>query len=369
MPAQKRFPTKYPGVHYIHGKWGEDKQQKIFLIRYRKNGLAIEEKVGRQREDGMTEAKASRIRAHRMSGTEPTNAERRRLGEEYGNRWTIGRLWTEYKLSKPNLKGIVTDENRYELHLKKHFSKKSPDEVTHEDVERLKRSLSKHVSDKTLANVLELLRRICNFGMKRNLCLGLQFVIELPKVNNIRTEDLNPDQLENLLMVLDQEKDIQAAAMIKLALYTGMRRGEMFRLKWQDLDFQRGFIKLVDPKGGKDSQVPMNDSALKLFRDHPRTESEYVFPGRKGDPRTDIKRALTRIKKATGLPDDFRILHGLRHVYASILASSGQVDMFHLQKLLNHQSPQMTQRYAHLRDEALKQASNVLVEQMNGISK
>ena len=43
--------------------------------------------------------------------------------------------------------------------------------------------------------------------------------------------------------------------------------------------------------------------------------------------------------------------------------------MFHLQKLLNHQSPQMTQRYAHLRDEALKQASNVLVEQMNGISK
>ena len=69
MPAQQRFPTKYPGVHYIHGKWGEDKKQKIFLIRYRKNGIAIEEKVGRQREDGMTEAKASRIRAHRMSGT------------------------------------------------------------------------------------------------------------------------------------------------------------------------------------------------------------------------------------------------------------------------------------------------------------
>ena len=75
MPAQQRFPTKYPGVHYIHGKWGDGKKQKIFLIRYRKNGIAIEKKVGRQREDGMTEAKASRIRAHRMSGTEPTNAE------------------------------------------------------------------------------------------------------------------------------------------------------------------------------------------------------------------------------------------------------------------------------------------------------
>ena len=132
---------------------------------------------------------------------------------------------------------------------------------------------------------------------------------------------------------------------------------------------QRGFIKLIDPKGGTDSQLPLNEMALQLFKEHPKSDFDYVFPGRKGGPRTDIKRALTRIKKATGLPDDFRILHGLRHVYASILASSGQVDMFHLQKLLNHQSPQMTQRYAHLRDEALKQASNVLVEQMNGISK
>ena len=360
MPAQKRFPTKYPGVHYIVGKWRDDKQQKIFLIRFRKNGISIEEKVGRQREDGMTDAKASRIRAHRMSGTEPTNAERRRLGEEYGSHWTVAKLWEEYKLSKPNLKGIVTDQNRYELHLKKHFSKKSPDEVTHEDVERLKRSLSKHVTDKTLANVLELLRRVCNFGMKRNLCLGLQFVIELPKINNIKTEDLAPEELETLLRVLDEEKDIHPATMVKLALYTGMRRGELFRLRWQDLDFQRGFIKLIDPKGGTDSQIPMNEMALQLFKEHPRTESDYVFPGRKGGPRTDIKRALTRIKKATGLQEDFRILHGVRHVYASILASSGEVDMYHLQKLLNHKSPSMTQRYAHLRDEALKNASNVL---------
>ena len=74
--------------------------------------------------------------------------------------------------------------------------------------------------------------------------------------------------------MLDQEKDIHAAAMIRLALFTGMRRGEMFRLKWQDLDFQRGFIKLVDPKGGKDFQIPMNDSALNLFRDHPGMISE-----------------------------------------------------------------------------------------------
>jgi integrase len=42
-----------------------------------------------------------------------------------------------------------------------------------------------------------------------------------------------------------------------------------------------------------------------------------------------------------------------------MLASSGQVDMYTLQKLLTHKSPQMTQRYAHLRDDALKRASEL----------
>jgi site-specific recombinase XerD len=56
------------------------------------------------------------------------------------------------------------------------------------------------------------------------------------------------------------------------------------------------------------------------------------------------------------------MLHGLRHVYASTLASSGKVDLSTLQKLLTHKSPLMTQRYAHLRNEALMDASNVISE-------
>ena len=68
---------------------------------------------------------------------------------------------------------------------------------------------------------------------------------------------------------------------------------------------------------------------------------------------------MNKIKKKARLPKDFRPLHGLRHVYASMLASSGKVDMYTLQKLLTHKSPLMTQRYAHLRDEALKRASDL----------
>jgi integrase len=91
--------------------------------------------------------------------------------------------------------------------------------------------------------------------------------------------------------------------------------------------------------------------------EHPRTGSPYVFPGRGGNQRTDINKQVTRIKEAAGLPKDFRALHGLRHVYASMLASSGQVDLYTLQKLLTHKSAAMTQRYAHLRDEAMQRAA------------
>ena len=73
----------------------------------------------------------------------------------------------------------------------------------------------------------------------------------------------------------------------------------------------------------------------------------------------DINKQVTRIKHRAGLPTDFRALHGLRHVYASMLASSGQVDLSTLQKLHTHKSPQMTQRYAHLQDEALRKASDL----------
>ena len=127
------------------------------------------------------------------------------------------------------------------------------------------------------------------------------------------------------------------------------------------------FIFIRDPKGGEDQKIPLNDAATAVLKYHSRTDSPYVFPGRGGGQRVDVHRQINRIKKRAGLPKDFRPLHGLRHVYASMLASSGQVDMYTLQKLLTHKSPMMTQRYAHLRDEALRRASDLAGELIGDI--
>jgi len=362
MAKLQRFKTKYPGVFYIEGESVNGKPEKIFYIRYRKDGKSIEEKAGRQFQDTMTPAQAARIRASRIEGKEPTNHERReaeaakKAAEE--SRYTLNRLADEYFDNRPDNKAKRTDQGRYNNHIKPLFGEKEPFEIIPLDVDRLRIRLLKRRSPQTVSHVLNLLVWITNFGVKKRLSQGLPFHVEKPVVNNIKTEDLSPEQLNSLLTAIAKSENIQAANMMLMALYTGMRRGEMFRLKWADVDFERGFIHIREPKGGVDQTIPLNDAARQLLESHPMT-SEFVFPGRGGKQRTDIKKAVNAIKKKAGLTKDFRALHGLRHVYASMLASSGEVDMYTLQRLLTHKSPVMTQRYAHLRDETLQKASTL----------
>ena len=66
--------------------------------------------------------------------------------------------------------------------------------------------------------------------MKKQLCKGIQFEIEMPRVNNQKTENLTDQELEKLLEALNQDTDTQVANMMKLALFTGMRRGALFKL-------------------------------------------------------------------------------------------------------------------------------------------
>ena len=366
MPAVKRNKTKYPGVYWIQGTGSNGKAERIYYIVYRKGKRVIEEKAGRQFKDDMTPARAARLRAERMKKNALTNKERRQLEEkkrlEAENRWTIDKLWQEYLRQRPDLKGLKTDQNRYENYIKPAFGDKEPKDIIAFDIDRLRVKLLKTKKPATVRNILELLRRIINFGVNRNLCEGTGFKIQMPRVNNEKTEDLTPEQLERLLKAIEEDPHPQAGKIMLMALYTGMRRGELFRLKWEDIDFERGFFHIRNPKGGVDQTIPLNDAARKVLESIYRTDSPYVFPGRDGRQRVDIKRPVNKIKKRAGLPKHFRPLHGLRHVYASMLASSGKVDMYTLQKLLTHKSPQMTQRYAHLRDEALRRASNVVTE-------
>jgi len=363
MPAKKRFKTNYPGVYYVKGvSIATGKSEKVYYIRYRKDGKAIDEKAGRQFQNDMTPSRAAKLRIRRIEGALSNRGEREAIEAEkkaQEDKWKIDRLWNLYKETLTNDKTRTSDDGRYRKYLKDRFGDKEPQELILLDVDRLRLKLLKTLSPQSVKHTLTLLARIVNYGAKRNMCKPLPFRIKNPTVNNLKTEDLNTGELQTLLKAIEEDDNIHARGIMKLAMFTGMRRGEMFKLKWRDINFERGFITIHDPKGGTDQKIPLNDAARALLQEHPKEGSEFIFPGRGGGQRTTIGRPVNRIKNRAGLPKDFRPLHGLRHLYASMLASTGEVDMYTLQRLLTHKDPRMTQRYAHLRDETLKKASNL----------
>ena len=221
--------------------------------------------AGRQFADDMTPSRAARIRAELTEGKRLSRKEIRKHQEDMKrdqtNKRTIDRLWNLYKETLTNDNSSKSDEGRYNKHLKGPFENKEPKEMILLNVERLRLKLLKTLSPQSVKHILTLLARIVNYGVKRNLCEALPFHIKKPTVNNLKTEDLNPKQLKKLLEAIVVDVNIHARGMMKLALFTGMRRGEMFKLKWRDVDFEQGFITTRDPKGSIDQKIPLNDAA------------------------------------------------------------------------------------------------------------
>lgn len=354
----KRFSTDYPGIFYRIGeRIGGKGEERIYYILFKKNGKILEEKVGRQYADDMTPARAARIRADRIEGRRASRKELREAKKAAEGKVTMNRIWELYNAQRRACRGRENDRGLYHNYLKMPLGEKEPHKIARLDTDRLRINLSKKLKPQTVKHVLELLKRLVNFGVSSQISKPLPFKVVLPAVDNAKTENLSAEQLRNLLKAVDKSADIEAANIMLMALFTGMRRGELFKLKWTDVDFDKGFILIRAPKGGKSQTIPLNDRARDVLNNHPRT-SEYVFVTHAGRPFVDIGRRVNIIKRAAGIGPEFRALHGLRHVYASILASSG-VDIYTLQRLLTHKSPIMTQRYAHLRDETLKKASTL----------
>ena len=417
MPkAFTRYPVTLKGnkLNGVFSILGTDpatgEAETIYYIRYRTpDGKMVEEKAGRSsKPDSMTPAKARGMREDRLRGIDLPNrvkrkAERAEVKAE-AERWTFDGLWEEWKKVNADKRSRVVDDNRYRTHLQPLFGDKEPREVLPLEVDRLRVGMLKGIarppgrtfdpnakcradySEKkkkelaekaakrarerkpyavgTVVSVLSLLRRIASFGADRRLCEGLSFKVTIPKGAKQKTEDMSEGQMARYIRTCKKWSDVQAGNFQLLMLHTGMRRSEVRNLKWSDVDYDRGFILIRDPKGGEDQRIPMNDAAAELLKAPPRDHKNlYVFPGeRSGGPRAirHIAESSRAIRNAAGLPKDFRPNHGLRHTFASHLASSGEVDLYTLQKMMTHKSPTMTQRYAHLRDDALKRGASVM---------
>ncbi|MDN5872515.1 MAG: site-specific integrase [Nitrococcus sp.] len=149
--------------------------------------------------------------------------------------------------------------------------------------------------------------------------------------------------------------------LVLLALNSGLRRGELFNLRWSGVDLERGLLT-VEGGGAKSSQtrhVPLNREARETLKRWPADEAEgYVFPGALGGRLDNINKAWAGVVAAARL-EHFRF-HDLRHTFASKLVMAG-ADLYTVKELLGHSTIAMTERYAHLAP-AHKAAAVALLE-------
>ena len=212
-------------------------------------------------------------------------------------------------------------------------------------------------SDATINRHFSFLRHVLMLAVKdskltQNPVSGLKF---FPEVK--RTRFLSEDELARLRGVM-QQGDWELVA---FAIETGLRRGEQFRLRWDQVDLGNGVLTLPLPKGGKTRHVPLSEEARAILRSFGSfLRSAWVFPGLKDVTQPMDSRAFLRRSFEPGLRKAGIVgvcWHSLRHTAASRRVMAG-VDLVSVKEILGHRDIQTTLRYAHLAPGHLRDAVN-----------
>ncbi len=287
---------------------------------------------------------------------------------------TLDEIWEKYLSAyKSHGKAWRAEERRYNQYLKPKLGKKVLSDISPFDIESIRVTLAKSetkygtpYAPKTIKNIIDLLSILFNYAIDMDLFDGRNPCdkVKRPRINNEVTNILTVEKLKAFLIYLEKYEHRPTANLLKFLLFTGIRLGEAFKLTFADIDFADKTMVLRDPKGGKDQTLYLNDLAVSTLRDqqnYMHHASNLVFPNQQGRIRTEIGERWATIKKAVGIPLTYRC-HDLRHQFATILASSGRVDPYTVQRLLTHKDFRTTQRYAHLYEQAMRNGVKVIDE-------
>lgn len=359
-----RNKTSYKGVYWreVKRKDGQGYERMYYIV-YRRGGRGtklIEEPVGRASQ-GWTEKRANDERALRSNDRKPCNKEKREQArQETKEQMTVGRLWQLYYESHAGNRTIRNDRNRYNRHVCSSLAQVAIGDLSTSHIEKLRRNLESYgLSPQSVKHCLALVRRIVNYGKKAGLfTLRQPLYFAMPKVDNIKTENMTYEQLQAYWQALAEEPDQNLANLLRLVLVTGIRKSAAMSLRWQDCDFENRQITLAGQyaKNGKTDYIPMIQAAYDLLKSQAQI-SEWVFADVDGNRLKNVYKGARRVRENAGLPKDFRPFHGLRHVFASHMASEG-VSLIALQQLMTHSSAVPTQRYIHYANQALQQAAS-----------
>ena len=277
---------------------------------------------------------------------------------------------------KPNI-GQIPLEKLTSLELQKLYKKL----LEKGRVDRLEsRHQAKGLSPKTVRNIHQIISSAMKLAQEQKLIVGNPAEgCALPRLEHREMQTLPVEQLQSFL---GEAKDSGVFELYYLELATGLRRGELLGLKWEDIDLERGDLRVkrqIARINGEVVEAPLKTK--NAYRTLPLAEdtvsvlleqkkkvgsSPWVFPSPAGGPLSpdSVLHMLHRVLKRAGLPS--LRFHDLRHTFATLALQNG-VDVKTVSGMLGHFSAGFTlDTYAHVTTASQRQAAKTMGSILSG---
>ena len=306
-------------------------------------------------------------------------------------KYTVGTWMDEWFENVAKIKVRPSSHQTYrgyiDNHIKPNIGNIPLEKLTTMDLQKLYRTLltkgrvdrieaenqPRGLSAKTVRNINQVISSALDLAVAQKIIPGNPTdACELPKVEHREMQTIPEEQLQAFFA---EARATGVYEMYYIELATGLRRGELLGLKWQDIDWKNGIIKVrrqiarVDgqiveaPLKTKNSYrtVTISPQAIEVLKQQrAKTHDQYVFPSPNGGPISpdSVNNMLKRVLARAGIPKVR--FHDLRHTFATIALQNG-VDIKTVSGMLGHFSAGFTlDTYAHVTTAAQKEAAQTM---------
>ena len=334
-----------------------------FRVRYRVDGKARVKTLGDARVMTVDEAReaARTLLRDLQAGVAPQLAPAPQVG------MSVQEFYNEHYLpyAKSYKRSWVTDQSMIRNHIVPKLGTLAMSEVLPRDIAAAVTAMREaNYAPGTCNRFLVLLR----YGFKLAARWRVGAVVHNPShdLMNLRDDNrieryLTPEQSTVLIREIQLSPNRMLGAIIRYLILTGARKREVLDARWVDIDFEQRLWRIPKTKSGKVRHIPLSLEAMRVInelRQKAEPDALYIFANPlTGKPFISIFYSWDACRKRAGLPD-FRI-HDLRHSFASFLVNAGR-SLYEVQQLLGHADIRTTSRYAHLSQERLREAVEMI---------
>ena len=223
------------------------------------------------------------------------------------------------------------------------------------DVELYKNKRAEHVAKATVNRELAIIKRMFTLAVEWDVLeKGPASTVKLFREEERTIRSLDPEEQRALVTACSSD----LRPIVLTAVNTGMRRGEIFDLRWESVDLRQGLITVAQSKSGRVRHIPINKQLEYTLLGLGARQEGYVFHNG-GRRLTTIQKAFNNAVERAGIRKCR--FHDLRHTFATNLVLGG-VDLVTVKELMGHADIKMTMRYAHPTPEAKRKAVALLAK-------